>query len=53
VAALVLADGIVGMTELAVCMVTALASTPSLAADTDQGKAIAKRWCATCHLVDR
>jgi mono/diheme cytochrome c family protein len=38
---------------LGVCMVIALASTPSLAADADQGKAIAKRWCATCHLVDR
>ena len=38
---------------LGVCMVIALASTPTLAADADQGKAIAKRWCATCHLVDR
>jgi hypothetical protein len=38
---------------LGVCMVSALASTPSLAADVDQGKAIAIRWCATCHLVDR
>ena len=36
-----------------VCMAIALASTPSLAADVDQGKAIAIRWCATCHLVDR
>jgi mono/diheme cytochrome c family protein len=34
-------------------MVIALSSTPSLAADADQGKAIAKRWCATCHLVER
>jgi mono/diheme cytochrome c family protein len=24
----------------------------SLAADFDQGKVIAKRWCATCHLVE-
>ena len=25
----------------------------SLAADADQGKVIAKRWCASCHLVER
>lgn len=37
---------------LALCMLIALASTPSLAADADQGKAIAKRWCVACHLVD-
>jgi mono/diheme cytochrome c family protein len=38
---------------LGVCMVITLASTPCLAADADQGKPIAKRWCATCHLVER
>jgi mono/diheme cytochrome c family protein len=25
---------------------------PSLSADAAQGKALAKRWCASCHLVD-
>ena len=25
----------------------------SLAADADQGKALAQRWCASCHLVER
>ena len=28
-------------------------ATPSFAADPDNGKAIAKRWCASCHLVER
>ncbi len=27
--------------------------TPSFAADPDHGKEIAKRWCASCHLVER
>jgi mono/diheme cytochrome c family protein len=27
--------------------------TPSFAADSDHGKEIAKRWCASCHLVER
>jgi mono/diheme cytochrome c family protein len=27
--------------------------TQPAAADVDQGKAIAKRWCASCHLVER
>jgi hypothetical protein len=26
--------------------------TPSVAADTVNGKDIAKRWCASCHLVE-
>ncbi len=26
---------------------------PSFAADADHGKDIAKRWCASCHLVER
>ena len=38
---------------LGVFMSIGLASTASLAADADQGKAIAMRWCATCHLVER
>ena len=29
-----------------------LATTASFAADVDQGKTIAKRWCASCHLVE-
>ena len=29
----------------------ALAAAPALAADPGQGKAIAERWCASCHLV--
>ena len=28
-------------------------ATPSFAADPDHGKDIAKRWCASCHLVER
>ena len=28
-------------------------ATPSFAADADHGKEIAKRWCASCHLVER
>ena len=27
-------------------------TTPALAADANNGKEIAKRWCATCHLVE-
>ena len=27
--------------------------TPSTAADTDHGKEIATRWCASCHLIER
>jgi len=27
--------------------------TPSFAADADHGKEIAKRWCVSCHLVER
>ena len=30
-----------------------VAATSSLAADADHGKAIAERWCASCHLVER
>ena len=28
-------------------------ATPSFAADPDHGKDIAKRWCASCHVVER
>ena len=32
---------------------TMAAATPLLAADPDHGGIIAKRWCASCNLVDR
>lgn len=32
---------------------TMAAATPLLAADPDHGGIIAKRWCASCHLVER
>ena len=32
------------------CIITI--ATPSFAADPDHGKDIAKRWCASCHLVE-
>ena len=32
---------------------TLVVSTPSFAADADHGEQIAKRWCASCHLVER
>ena len=33
------------------CALLAQATTSSLAADADHGKAIAQRWCSTCHIV--
>jgi mono/diheme cytochrome c family protein len=30
----------------------ALCGSPAMAADPDQGAQLAKRWCATCHVVD-
>jgi len=36
-----------------VIIVATLTATSSFAADPYQGKNLAKRWCATCHLVDR
>jgi mono/diheme cytochrome c family protein len=33
--------------------IATLAATSSFAADADHGKTIAKRWCASCHLVER
>jgi mono/diheme cytochrome c family protein len=38
---------------VAVACTTLLAQTPSFAADADQGKAIAERWCASCHVVGK
>jgi len=31
----------------------ALGGTPAMAADADHGGDLAKRWCASCHLVER
>jgi mono/diheme cytochrome c family protein len=31
----------------------ALGGAPAMAADADHGADLAKRWCASCHLVDR
>ena len=40
--------------RLAAAALYVLASvTPSAAADALNGKDIAKRWCASCHLVDK
>lgn len=36
---------------LAVVMCTAFHLTPAKAADADNGKRLAERWCASCHLV--
>ncbi len=33
------------------CLIAVIA--PCAAADADHGKEIAKRWCASCHLVER
>jgi mono/diheme cytochrome c family protein len=35
------------------CAVSICASTASLAADADNGKILANRWCSTCHVVAR
>jgi mono/diheme cytochrome c family protein len=35
------------------CALVALGPTPSLAADAAEGKTIAERWCASCHVVAR
>ena len=32
---------------------TIATATPLLAADPDHGENIAKRWCVSCHLVER
>ena len=33
------------------CAIVTIA--PSVAADPDEGKQIAERWCVSCHLVER
>jgi mono/diheme cytochrome c family protein len=35
------------------CVVAVLQTIPASAADVGQGKAIAERWCAACHRVER
>ena len=48
-----------GFTHLQVLVVAtaalggALGISPAVAADPDHGLVLAKRWCASCHLVDR
>lgn len=32
--------------------VTVIVTSPSFAADADQGKVIAERWCMACHVVE-
>ncbi|WP_049823917.1 c-type cytochrome [Bradyrhizobium sp. WSM2254] len=39
-----------GLSLATVCALAMVA--PAAAADADQGKDIAKRWCAACHLVE-
>src|ERR1700681_3444051 len=36
----------------AAVFVVALIGSAAMAADADHGSQLAKRWCATCHLVD-
>lgn len=40
-------------TAYSVIVVATLTATSSFAADPDQGKNLAKRWCASCHLIER
>jgi mono/diheme cytochrome c family protein len=35
------------------CVALASAASPTLAADPFQGKVLAERWCASCHLIER
>lgn len=38
--------------QVLVVATAALSGSRAVAADPDQGATLAKRWCATCHLVD-
>lgn len=38
--------------QVLVVATTALSGSLAVAADADQGATLAKRWCATCHVVD-
>jgi mono/diheme cytochrome c family protein len=40
------------LAQVSVVAVTALSGPVALAADANHGAEIAKRWCASCHLVD-
>jgi mono/diheme cytochrome c family protein len=43
------------MCKFAICVTLALlacTSEATFAADPDHGSTLAKRWCATCHVVD-
>lgn len=42
----------VGRIELLIIAATSLGASQTLAADADHGRDLAKRWCATCHLVE-
>jgi mono/diheme cytochrome c family protein len=44
--------GNAGIGWLQVMTVLALCGTPAAAADPTHGGDLAKRWCATCHLVE-
>jgi mono/diheme cytochrome c family protein len=35
------------------CAFSVVLGPSALAADTDNGKALADRWCSSCHVVDR
>ena len=37
---------------MCLAFVTMVVPSPSLAADADQGKVIAERWCTGCHVVE-
>jgi mono/diheme cytochrome c family protein len=37
--------------RLLLAFVAALSATPAIAADPDHGADLAKRWCASCHVV--
>ncbi|WP_188914940.1 c-type cytochrome [Salinarimonas ramus] len=40
-------------TGVAILLASLLASPAARAADVEEGRAIAERWCASCHLVSR
>ena len=44
--------GFIRQIQVLIVAVSGLSGSMALAADADHGAEIAKRWCATCHLVD-
>lgn len=44
--------GFIRQIQVLIVAVAGLSGSMALAADADHGAEIAKRWCATCHLVD-